>query len=289
MNKTNPLVSIVLPTHNGSKYIRRSIESCLEQAYDNIELVIIDDGSLDDTAGIINSYKDPRVIYAKNEKNIGLPRSLNKGFLLARGQYLTWTSDDNFYAPKAIEKMLNFLQDNHADFVYCDYFTFEGDAQGQAKMVSIPDKVTFRQLNFVRACFMYTRRVQDCVGSYDHEAELSEDYDYWIRVSKCFKLEHLKEPLYYYRTHSQALYSRRFWEQEAVKCMVRFRHGLFSLKEAADFLVRLYVRKKSRILRPFFYLSGYLFLKGIFLRLLERFSEGASFTQSRGAILERIK
>ena len=108
----NPKVSIILPTYNGAKYLRESIDSCLSQTHKNIELIIVDDCSTDQTSQIIKPYQDARIRYIRNEKNMRLPRSLNIGFALATGEYLTWTSDDNQFLPHAIETMLKILRED---------------------------------------------------------------------------------------------------------------------------------------------------------------------------------
>ncbi len=125
MKQNKPLVSIILPTYNGEKYIKKSIESCLNQTYPNIELIIVNDASKDNTAVIVKSFKDSKIKYIKHKYNMGLPNSLNTGFTNAKGNYLTWTSDDNFYDKKAIEKMLNFLKKKKCSFVYCDMYKFD--------------------------------------------------------------------------------------------------------------------------------------------------------------------
>ena len=118
------LVSIVLPIYNGEKYMRQSIDSVIAQTYTNWELLIVDDGSTDGTAAIAMEYaeKDARIRYHKNPQNMRLPRTLNRGFSLAKGDYLTWTSDDNYYYPTAIEKMVNCLKNDQREFVFasCD-------------------------------------------------------------------------------------------------------------------------------------------------------------------------
>src|SRR5262245_43666619 len=108
----SPLVSIVLPTYNGSRFIQKSIESCLHQTYRRIELIIVNDCSTDETPAIIEEYAkgDSRVRIIHNATNQKLPLSLNIGFAAAKGEYFTWTSDDNYYAPNAIEKMVDVLQ-----------------------------------------------------------------------------------------------------------------------------------------------------------------------------------
>lgn len=115
------LISIVLPVYNGEKYLRESIDSVLAQTYKNWELLIVDDCSTDSSAAIAKEYasKDRRIYYYRNENNLRLPRNLNKGFRLAKGDYLTWTSDDNKFKPMALEKMYDALKNNQdAQFVF---------------------------------------------------------------------------------------------------------------------------------------------------------------------------
>src|SRR4029079_4361219 len=97
-------VSIVLPVYNGGQFLRQSIESCLTQTHRNLELILVDDCSKDDTPAIIAEYaaRDPRVRSIRNTTNQRLPRSLNIGFAEAGGARLTWTSHDTFYAPCTI-------------------------------------------------------------------------------------------------------------------------------------------------------------------------------------------
>jgi glycosyltransferase involved in cell wall biosynthesis len=244
-------VSIVLPTYNGSRYIRQSIDSCLNQTYRNIELIVVDDCSTDNIAEIVKSYSDPRVRYVRNEKNQRLPQSLNIGFAQSQGEYVTWTSDDNIYAPEAIEKMLAFLMKHRHDFVFCDYYFFNDDDLNHPTLVQLPDKVAFHKINPVRACFLYTRKVKDAVGDYDPAMELAEDYEYWIRVSKKFKMHHYPKPLYYYRVHQAQLYTSRIWEVEVMKFLVRLKHDIANIHQVTLNLVALMAEKR----RLFFVLN----------------------------------
>ena len=118
-----PRVSIVLPTYNGSKYLRQSIQSCLDQSHRNIELIVVDDGSRENIGAVVGEFSDTRIRYMRHETNRGLPASLNTGFQLATGTYLTWTSDDNYYAADAIERLTRFLQRHPTvSFVYSSMF-----------------------------------------------------------------------------------------------------------------------------------------------------------------------
>ena len=102
---SEPLVSIVLPTYNRAHLLGHAIRSVLAQMYRNLELIVVDDNSKDDTPSVVRSFDDARIRCVRNDPNLKLPAALNRGFSLARGELLTWTSDDNLYAPAAIGKM----------------------------------------------------------------------------------------------------------------------------------------------------------------------------------------
>lgn len=205
------LISIVLPIYNGEKYMRESIDSIIMQSYQNWELIIVNDCSTDNTAEIANEYvkKDKRIKYYKNEKNMRLPKTLNKGFSLSKGDYLTWTSDDNLFKQGAFEKMIDALKRDNADFVYASYETIDenGNYLDYVKMGKYRS-VAIIGHNVVGACFMYTRKVYELVGDYNDNYTLVEDYDYWIRIFIKFNTTYIEEVLYSYRFHSGALTSR---------------------------------------------------------------------------------
>jgi hypothetical protein len=207
--KTDPgaTVSIVLPTYNGSRYLRESLESCLNQTFRNLELIVVDDGSAEDIQAIVSGMHDPRVTYVRHDVNRGLPEALNTGFRAARGDYLTWTSDDNRYAADAIERLVGFLASYPAvDFVYASSFVLDEMGLGKPERVQTVKPPEFLvEANGVGACFLYRRNVYRQIGDYDRNVFLAEDFDYWIRVSKQFRMQRLFAPLYYYRFHKKAL------------------------------------------------------------------------------------
>ena len=228
----NPLVSIVLPTYKRAHVLPHAIRSVLEQSYQNWELIVIDDNSPDDTAIVVQSFNDARIHYVKNDPNLRLPRALNRGFALAKGDYLTWTSDDNLLAKNAIEKMVNRLKAGDCDFVYADYYMFsEQNADGHPLDVhhdKLPGKLQLEKGNHIGACFMYTRKVYEETGEYDPELFLAEDYDYFIRASKRFRFCHIPEALYYFRRDDATLYLSRFAEVKASDVLVRYKNQLLN-------------------------------------------------------------
>ena len=119
-----PKVSIVFPSFNGSLFIKDSIQSILAQTFEDFELIIVNDCSTDNTLEICTEFakQDKRVRVISNPHNLKLPASLNVGFSKSKGDYLTWTSDDNVYKPNAIEKMVLALDSNpKVDLVSYNY------------------------------------------------------------------------------------------------------------------------------------------------------------------------
>ena len=197
----------------------------------------IDDASSDGTPDVVRSFDDPRIRYFRNETNLKLPRGLNKGFALSSGRVLTWTSDDNLYAANAIERMVGVLRGGGCDFVFADYFHFSDlDASSgrplDATHVRLPEVLRLEESNAVGASFLYTRAVYHEVGDYDPELFLVEDYDYFIRIQKRFRIRHISEPLYYFRRFDDSLFCSRYAEVKAADVLVRFKNGLLDKEKA---------------------------------------------------------
>lgn len=110
MNNVNPLISVILPAYNAEEYLCDSIDSILSQTYNNFELIVINDGSTDRTEEIILSYDDPRIRYIKNETNIKLIKTLNKGIDLAKGEYIARMDADDISLPMRFEEEVKFME-----------------------------------------------------------------------------------------------------------------------------------------------------------------------------------
>lgn len=225
-------MSIVLPVYNGEKYLRESIDSIISQTYDNWELIIIDDCSTDSSPNIAMDYVrcDSRIHYYRNDKNLKLPKSLNRGFSLSKGEYLSWTSDDNRYLPEAINEMLFALKENHADFVFasCNVIDESGritDTYG----VNNNSIIQLIGTNPVGACFMYSREAYLKTGEYNSELFLVEDFDYWQRLCSKFETITVEKILYDYRFHDGTLTSTMNKEAfyQNMKKMLRKNRPLF--------------------------------------------------------------
>lgn len=281
----SPEVSIILPTYNGaSKGLRKSIDSCLIQSFKNFELIIVDDCSSDQTPELIQSYADPRIKYIRNERNSRLPKSLNIGFKASRGRYLTWTSDDNFYLPEAIEKLLALLKAEQADFVYADYFAFHNGNISTSERINLLEPDELIRLNCVMGCFLYSRKVYEGVGNYNEDMELIEDYDYWVRVSRKFKLRHLNEPLYYYQYHQQSLSGQRQREIDSIFYLFRCKHRLASVNQLLWEIKHSLMRKRGS--HPMWDIYYKFFLKKKIKMVLKKYqNKKISFGDARDQLL----
>jgi glycosyltransferase involved in cell wall biosynthesis len=203
----SPLVSIILPTYNGSRYLAEAIESCLNQTYPHWELIIVDDCSQDATPQIIAQYvaRDRRIRSIRHQINQKLPGALNTGHAAAKGDYLMWTSDDNRFLPMALAELTHFLQEHsRVAVVYADSILI--DKQGRY-LQDYPAQPASRlaYMNALGGCFLYRRTVYETLGGYDTELFLAEDYEFWLRAYRKFELAPLHKILYEYRWHDQSL------------------------------------------------------------------------------------
>lgn len=220
------MVSIVLPTYNGEKYLRESLDSVLDQTFSDWELIVVNDCSTDETAEILDEYaaKDSRIRILTNKTNQRLPRSLNIGFREARGKYLSWTSDDNRYFPEAIEQMVQELEsDKHCPMVSADMYFMNAD--GNIIGSQQYDDYKIWAQDSVGACFLYRREARSEVGGYDPNFVYVEDYAYWLAIrAKMGSIKRLPKSLYAYRVHDASLTKTKEYEVICQRAKLRIKY-----------------------------------------------------------------
>lgn len=236
------MISIVLPSFNGSKYLCESIESIITQTYQYWELILVDDCSTDNTLMIMQEYQEryPNQIRCiHNDTNKKLSAALNTGFAASKGEFLTWTSDDNLYKPDALEKMVNFLLKNpDASLVYADYSIIDEFGKVISDEV-VKDPKWILNWSIVRGCFLYRREVYQTVGNYSEDKYLTEDHDYWLRVYQKFTLLPLHENLYKYRYHPLSLSYKNLDEIRILKENMQF-HYINKIRTDRQIKIDLY-------------------------------------------------
>ncbi|MGI5817359.1 MAG: glycosyltransferase [Armatimonadota bacterium] len=215
------LVSVVLPVRFvNRRWLERSIRSVLEQDYRNLELIVVNDEATEDIDDLVADLGVTK--YVRNERNLKLPASLNRGFALAEGRFHTWTSADNYMLPGMISTLVGALETHEGAGIVCGS-SIDVDADGQlidwggerrAAALSgtrLEDCIIQRRFLYystLGACFLYRREVTERLGGYDETLHGAEDYDFWIRASRHFQILRLPieaEPLYAYRAHGDAI------------------------------------------------------------------------------------
>jgi O-antigen biosynthesis protein len=201
------LISVVLPVYNQAEYLPSALDSVLAQDYRPFELVVVNDGSTDGTGDVLEEYRRRHDFRLISQENQGLPRALNRGFAEAQGDYLTWTSSDNIAKPGMLSTLAAAL-DRRPDvgLVYADWDVIDASGLVIARVRSIEhDRYTLFLHNYVNACFLYRRECRDTVGDYDDSLRGGEDWDYWLRLSRHYRMFHIPETLYQYREHAESL------------------------------------------------------------------------------------
>ena len=205
--KGNPRVSVVLPTYNQAEYLPQALDGVFSQTWHDYELIVVNDGSTDDTPRILDEYQRRYSFTVIHQENQKLPRALNTGFRRARGQFLTWTSSDNVMLPNMLEVLVDALNSNpQVGLAYADWGVIDehGAVIGAVQTYDY-DRYLLMRANFINACFLYRRACQDKVGLYDPEFIYAEDWEYWLRISRFFKMARVPQVLYQYRVHSSSL------------------------------------------------------------------------------------
>lgn len=205
------MVSVIIAVFNGEKYIKEAIESVLNQTYKDIELIVVDDGSTDNTKGIITSYLKVKYVYQEN-KGEGAARNLGTG--LAEGEYVAFLDADDLCKVDKIEKQVRILQSNpEIDVVYCDLEVVDENlkyintlkSEGiYSKREDLLSMMLYRQVVQGPICMMIRKKCSDEV-KWEENYTYIVDYIYTINLAKKFNFKYLEDPLYVYRRHNDNL------------------------------------------------------------------------------------
>lgn len=201
-----PKITVLMPIFNGGSHLKTAIESILNQTYSNFEILAINDCSTDNTEETILAFKDPRIVYLKNEKNLGLIKTLNLGLELSRGEFIARMDQDDIANPKRFEKQIAILQQNPTIGVCGTWFTLFGD-NTTIKTVEHPEDPETIKIELLSYCtlghptVMIRRAVIENI-QYDEDYPAAEDYELWTRLSRTTKLYNIQESLLQYRIHN---------------------------------------------------------------------------------------
>ena len=210
-----PTVSVIMPAFNVDRYISEAIESVLAQTYTDFELVIVDDGSTDNSRSIAEHYRaeHPDRIVVISQENRGLAGARNTALRVASGRVFALLDSDDGWAPRFLESQMRLLDAHHDVAIVSGNAINRGGAEDGRPVRPVldpqpaPDLFTIlRDETAVFIMSLFRREVVDHVGVFDEELRTNEDYDFWIRAAFVgFKFLRNAEPLAFYRRHANSL------------------------------------------------------------------------------------
>ncbi len=213
---STPNISVIMPAYNAEKYIREAIGSVLSQTFEDWELIVIDDGSIDETPGIVSEFDDPRIIYFR-QSNSGEASARNVGLDQARGEYIAFLDADDIYLPNALYDLQIFLAENlEFDAVVSDGYFCDGrgvrsiklsDVRPPARSENVLESLILDpSVVGIPACTL-TRRGIIRVNNlrFDDGLVIGPDWDFWIRLAGVTRFGFLNIPTCMYRVHQSNL------------------------------------------------------------------------------------
>ncbi len=203
MNKKhNPLVSIIIPTYNRANLIRRSINSILNQKYQNFEIIVVDDGSTDNTMEIVGNFNEDKIKYYKHKINKGAAAAMNTGIEYCRGDFIAFQGSDDLWLPEKLEKEMKIFKKSNKNVgvVYSGYFYIRNNKKKIVPSSEIKKKDGYIQNellngNFVSGLSVIRKICFQKVGLFDENLPNLEDWELYIRISKYFCFQFVDEPL----------------------------------------------------------------------------------------------
>jgi glycosyltransferase involved in cell wall biosynthesis len=244
---TAPGVSVVIPAYNYARYLPRALDSVLRQTFQDIEILIIDDGSTDNTPDVVRDFlADPRVRYHRIRNN-GPSRARNVGIGLARAELVAFLDADDAWMPTKLEKQLAlFRRRPSPGVVYTRRRLVDAEGFELESVEPTPHRGQVLQAllggNFLclTSC-MVSRRVFETVGTFDEALSQAEDYDLWLRAAQHFRFDFVDEPLVSYRFGHTSL-SRH--TQERLQSVVHILRRFLKQQGGQSTVLRSLVRKK---------------------------------------------
>ncbi|WP_029653303.1 glycosyltransferase family 2 protein [Marinobacter daepoensis] len=232
-----PLVSVIVPSYNRAKYIEQAIESACLQSYKPIEIIVVDDGSTDDSLTLLRRFEASgriRLFTHPDHENKGQSRSLNLGILHCVGDYVSILDSDDYFAPRKIEQQIAFLEKfKNVGMVYGQGHAVDAEGRFLFKVPGDSHTETSDPNNLLLDCYMalpggslIRRSVFTRVGMFEESFRAGQDHDMALRIMEEFKVAFLPEVAFFYRKHGESI--------SANGLETRWRTGMQILKRAKN-------------------------------------------------------
>lgn len=214
ISENKKLVSVIMPLYNSEAFVKEAVESILNQTYQQIELIVINDGSTDKSDLVIKGFNDKRIRYVNNSINKGIVSTINKGLLLSKGKYIARMDADDIALPNRLAKQVNLLE-TQPDIKLCGTTAIAIDKQGK-KLVKLNRPVKddeIKVFNLFRNAFIHPTIMADAdlikKIAFTEDYKYAEDYFTFSQFTMHYKVANLKEPLLLYRLHEDSITSTK--------------------------------------------------------------------------------
>ncbi|MBC7429403.1 MAG: glycosyltransferase [Bacteriovorax sp.] len=258
-SEVQPLVSFVIPSYNSGKFLRQTLESCLNQTYPNLEILVINDGSTDNTDEILEEYKNIKNLHhIKNEKNEGIIYTLNRGMKLARGEFIARMDGDDICLPDRVQAQVDFLRSHpDIDVLGTDIMIIDQDNKRMGKPREVLASEAEVEWSMISSCPVFHPTVMlrknlltqepFSEAAYFVSDKIAEDLGLWGRVLLAGKkIAVLNKPFLLYRKHGGSLTSGYATKQidMAVSIVSNFSQEKWNIEISEAFLLNIRKREE---------------------------------------------
>lgn len=260
LRKTTPMpeVSVILPTYNRAKTLHRAIQSVLNQTFGDFELIIVDDGSTDDTEEAIKAFRDNRIKYIKCKENKGAPVARNTGIGLAEGEYVAFQDSDDEWLPEKLEKQMKIFETTpiNVGIVYTAFWQKKDNSQIYIPYASVKQKEGDIHTELLKESFIglptvvIRKKCFEKAGMFDENLPRLQDWELVIRLAKHYNFRFIDEPLVTAYYLPDSITANRSVHIKALEIILT--------KHFEDF-----AKDKKILAKRYFYLSELSYLYGI--------------------------
>ena len=240
-------VSVIIPTYNRARYLPTALDSIIAQTVKPLEIIVVDDGSTDDTEQVVAFYHDS-VSYIRQE-NAGPSAARNLGIRAARGSIIAFLDSDDAWLPLKLEKQLNcFTEKPDLGMIGTGYFNCDENLGNPVWQASFKLAATEREEILIRNLWptptlLIRRNCFDAVGMFDEEMKFAEDWDMWTRIAQAFPATTVREPLVLTRKHQLSLsgsssnldYNYELWKKLIIRNRQRYSMNFVTFQKAKSF------------------------------------------------------
>lgn len=215
-----PLVSVIMPCYNNASYVGAALESVLSQDYPNFEVIVVDDGSTDNSVAVLEQFGDRITVI--QQPNQGPAAARNNGLKAASGKYVAFNDSDDFWLPGKLSAQITYLEQNpDIGLCYCDWAVWNSEVpfnemtsrftRREQKLQTDPDYTGWLYLQLLEDSIIHTitavirRKVLDDIGLFNADYRIGEDHDLWLRISYNYKIAKLKHVFALYRDNPTSI------------------------------------------------------------------------------------